>query len=556
MNRLSVKSDDLRDATALVVDGNPTSRSILVAQLRDLGVRAVAQSSRIGDARRQLEFRTFDVVVCEQHFPTDAGTGQDLLDDLRRCGLLPFATVFIMVTAEASYSKVAEAAESALDSYLLKPYTANRLEERIFQARRRKFVLQDIFLAIENQDFQRASRLCLERFTSKGDFWLYAARVGAELLLRTEQFKEAQTLYEAVIDAKTLPWARLGVARVQLEAGQTQKAATTLESLISSEPGYADAYDVMGRAQIELGNFDAALQSCKMATDTTPASISRLQRHGMLAHYCGDTKLAEEMLSRTVRLGLDSKMFDPQSLVLLGYMRLNAGDRKALQRCVDDIQNILERNDATVRLQRLNQVLQIMLLIQDHQTARVLEGVRGMMATSHLEGFDFEAACNLLMLLGLLAQRAIQLDEVEDHIQLLGLRFCTSKALTELLAKAVVMFPPYAEKLLDIHGTVLSIIEKAMRQSLAGNPKAATVELLEAGTNTRNAKIIESAWGVLKRYETRIEGAAELSADIQGLRSRYNTIASKPVIGDKNLRQSGGVSLRVMDAKSAETTPA
>jgi hypothetical protein len=249
-------------------------------------------------------------------------------------------------------------------------------------------------------------------------------------------------------------------------------------------------------------------------------------------------------------------MFDPQSLVLLGYMRLNAGDRKALQRCVDDIQNILERNDATVRLQRLNQVLQIMLLIQDHQTARVLEGVRGMMATSHLEGFDFEAACNLLMLLGLLAQRAIQLDEVEDHIQLLGLRFCTSKALTELLAKAVVMFPPYAEKLLDIHGTVLSIIEKAMRQSLAGNPKAATVELLEAGTNTRNAKIIESAWGVLKRYETRIEGAAEVSADIQGLRSRYNTIASKPVIGDKNLRQSGGVSLRVMDAKSAETTPA
>jgi CheY-like chemotaxis protein len=555
MSRLSVKSDDLRDATALVVDGNPTSRSILVAQLRDLGVRAVAQSSRIGDARRQLEFRTFDVVVCEQHFPTDAGTGQDLLDDLRRCGLLPFATVFIMVTAEASYSKVAEAAESALDSYLLKPYTANRLEERIFQARRRKFVLQDIFLAIETQDFQRASQLCLERFLSKGDYWLYAARVGAELLLRTEQFNEAQKLYEAVIQAKTLPWARLGVARVQLEAGQTQKAATTLESLISSEPGYADAYDVMGRAQIELGNFEAALQSCKMATDTTPASISRLQRHGMLAHYCGDAKLAEEMLTRTIRLGLDSKMFDPQALVLLGYMRLNAGDRKALLRCVDDIQNILDRNDTSVRLQRLNQVLQIMLLIQDHQTARVLEGVRAMMATSHLEGFDFEAACNLLMLLGLLAQRAIQLDEVEDHIQQLGLRFCTSKALTELLAKAVTSHPPYAEKLLGIHGEVLGITEQAMRLSLAGNPKAAVLELLAAGNATHNAKIIESAWGVLKRYETKIEDAADLSVDIQALRTRYNTISTKPVIGDKTMRQSGGVSLRVMDTKPAETAP-
>ncbi|MCX7742921.1 MAG: response regulator, partial [Tepidimonas sp.] len=88
---------DLYDATALVVDGNPTSRSILVAQLRDLGARTVAQAPRIADARRQLEFRTFDLVICEQNFPNDRGTGQELLDDLRRAGLLPFATVFIMV---------------------------------------------------------------------------------------------------------------------------------------------------------------------------------------------------------------------------------------------------------------------------------------------------------------------------------------------------------------------------------------------------------------------------------------------------------------------------
>ena len=154
---------DLYGATALVIDGNPTSRSILVSQLRDMGARTVAQSPRIADARRQLEFRTFDVVVCEQHFPNDSGTGQALLDDLRRAGLLPFATVFIMVTSEASYSKVAEAAESALDSYLLKPFTANQLAQRIGQARHRKAVLKDIFEAVEKRDFERAAELCLQR---------------------------------------------------------------------------------------------------------------------------------------------------------------------------------------------------------------------------------------------------------------------------------------------------------------------------------------------------------------------------------------------------------
>lgn len=543
---------DLYDATALVVDGNPTSRSILVAQLRDLGARSVAQAPRIADARRQLEFRTFDVVVCEQNFPNDSGTGQELLDDLRRAGLLPFATVFIMVTAEASYARVAEAAESALDSYLLKPFTANELATRIAQARHRKTVLKDIFAAVEAQDFERAAQLCLQRFHSRGDYWLYAARVGAELLLRLHRYDEAQRLYEAVVQAKALPWARLGVARAQLDAGLAQKASVTLQALLDADPQYADAYDVMGRAQIELGNFDAALAAYKIATDLTPYSISRLQRHGMLAHYCGQRELAEQLLARSVRLGLDSKMFDAQTLVLLGFMRLEAGDRKGLQRCWDDALRILERHPKSQRLQRLAQVLEIAALLLEAQVARVLQGLRAMMATILEEGFDFEAACNLATLLAHTAARAIQIDEVEERLTLLGRRFCTTKALTALLAQAAAAHPPYAERLAGLHHEVLGIVERAMRLALAGQPRAAVLELLAQGEATCNTKIIESAWGALKRYEARIEDAAELAPRIQALRTRYQSWANRPVIGDKAARQSGGVSLRVMDVKSVE----
>ncbi len=543
---------DLYGATALVIDGNPTSRSILVSQLREMGARTVAQSPRITDARRQLEFRTFDVVVCEQHFPNDTGTGQALLDDLRRAGLLPFATVFIMVTAEAAYSKVAEAAESALDSYLLKPFTASQLAQRIGQARHRKTVLKDIFEAVEGGRYERAAELCLRRFQQRGDYWLYAARVGAELLLRLERYDEAQRLYEAVVEAKALPWAKLGVARAQLEAGQSQKASQTLQGLINGEPGYADAYDVMGRAQIELGNFDAALAAYRMATDLTPSSISRLQRHGMLAHYCGQGALAEELLARSVRLGLDSKMFDAQSLVLLGFMRFEAGDRKGLQRYLDDALRMVERHPKSLRLRRLAQVLEIALLLHDAQVARVLSQVRAMMATITEADFDFEAACNLTTLLAYLAQRAIQIDEVEERLTVLGRRFCTSKALTALLAQAANAHPPYAERLSTLHNEVLGIVEHAMRQSLAGNPRAAVLELIEQGRATCNAKIIESAWGVLKRYESRIDDAAALADVIQPLRERYQSYANKSVIGDKAARQAGGVSLRVMDVKTVE----
>ncbi|HEX5807002.1 MAG TPA: response regulator [Macromonas sp.] len=544
---------DLRDATGLVIDGNITSRSILVSQLRELGLRSVGQSPRIGDARRQLEFKTFDIVVCEQNFPNDNATGQDLLDDLRRCGLLPFGTIFIMVTAEAAYSKVAEAAESALDSYLLRPYTAARLEERIFQARRRKQSLKGIFEAIEAQDFELGAKLCIERFESKGEYWLYAARVGAELLLRTDQFDAAQQFYQAVIEAKTLPWAKLGVARAQLEAGQVQQAVATLDGLINAESNYADAYDVMGRALLEQGNFPAALDSYKMATDMTPASISRLQRHGMLAHYCGDQKTAEDMLSRAVRLGLDSKMFDAQTLVLLAFMRVEADDRKGVQRCYDDIINFQERFSSSTRVQRLARVLEALQQLMQHQTARALELVRGLVRELPQDDFDFEAACNMLTVVSLLAERAIQIDEVMDFVEKLSLRFGTSKALTELLARSAEAYPPYAEKINEAHTIILKRMEQAVRLGLDGNPTGAVQGLLELAHRTQNTKVIESAWGMLNRYKDRIENADTLRDEVQALRVRYTSYANRVAIGDKALRQAGGVSLRVMDVKSDDT---
>jgi len=120
---------DIVQAKALLVDPNPTSRSIMAAQLREIGVGSVTQCGRLLDARRTLEYRTFDIVLCESHFPGESMTGQQLLDDLRRAQLLPFSTVFVMITAEVAYDEITEAAESALDCSLLKPHTAATLPE-------------------------------------------------------------------------------------------------------------------------------------------------------------------------------------------------------------------------------------------------------------------------------------------------------------------------------------------------------------------------------------------------------------------------------------------
>jgi CheY-like chemotaxis protein len=546
-------ADDLSSSSALVVDANPTSRSILIAQLRDFGVGSVAQAARPQDARRQLEFRAFDFVLCEQHFATDAMTGQDLLDDLRRNQLLPFSTVFIMITAEATYAKVAEAAESALDGYLLKPHKATQLAERLNAARLRKESLKEIFQAIDTEDFEEAAALCLQRFESKGKFWLYAARVGAELLLRLQRPAEAQALYKAVVDAKTLPWARLGVARAQLEAGQVTQATSTLENLISTEGNYADAYDVMGRAQIELGKFDKALETYKMAATLTPHAITRVQSLAMMTYYAGDHKEAEQLLDKTVRMGLDSKMFDPQTLVLLAFTRLELNDRKGLQRCYDDFLRLQERQSDNPRLLRLTSIVQTLNLIMQSQFAASVESVRELCKAIRTPEFDFESASNLVVLMCHLATRSIQLDEVDAVISTLGLRFCNNRSLTELLTGSAKLHPPYEERLRECQTKVLEMAEVAMALSMSGNPTAAVKNLVLHGRETLSARLIDNAWQVLQKHGAKIADVEAIRAEVQELRKLggVSQASNKATLGDPK-RQAGGLALRTGTQASPE----
>lgn len=537
--------NQLHDATALVIEGNPQSRAILVSQLRELGLGTVAQCSRLSDGRRKLEVASFDVVICEQFFERESSSGQDLLDDLRRNQLLPFHTVFVMITAEASYSKVAEAAESALDAYLLKPHTGAKLHDRILQARLRKRALHDIFTAIDAQDFERASVLCTERFESRKPFWLYAARIGAELLLRNGKIAEAQTLYGAVIEAKTLPWARLGVARAQLEGGQTTRAVSTLESLIQDDAGYVDAYDVMGRAQFELGNFQDALSTFKMATSLTPASISRLLKHGMVAYFTGERSEGIELLERATRIGLDSKMFDAQAVVLVAFARLDNNDQRGLARCVDQLTRLHERAWEPERPKRLLAVVKTLAALQANQTAQVLNDVRDMVRGVYDPGFDFEAACNLLGLLVRLSARSTPIEDMTSPVDAIGMRFCTSRAMTELLACAATGEGSFSERIRKGHTQILKITEQAMTLTLKGDPQGTVVQLLAESERTLNAKLVESAYQVLQRYAERIPNAGELRERIEGLRARYDTSAPHARLGENTTagKAPGAVSL-------------
>lgn len=547
---------DIADCRALVVDPNPTSRSIITSQLRDFGVVQVAQASRPSDARRALEFREYDIVLCEQSFPGTSYTGQALLDDLRRAQLLPSSTVFVMLTGEARYAQVAEAAESALDSYLLKPHTATALGNRLRHARYRKKLLSPIFDHIEAGRFAEAAELCLSRFAKREEFWLYAARIGAELLLRLGRVAEAQALFESILATQALPWAKLGIARAELDSGQPNTALLTLEALANEEPGYADAFDVMGRIHVEQGHFEMALKVYRQASTITPGSIARLQKQGMLAFYMGEKEEAAKALDRATLLGLTSKMFDHQSLMLLAFARYQLKDTQGVRRCIEQLQTAYEQRNYAPRFRRFLDVAKTLLLLMNKQLAAVVGEMRRLFDGLDDPGLDTEAACNLLSLLAEVAKAELELEEAPGWVHRLALRYCTQKSVTELLAGAASRHPAYADLVRGGHQRVGELAQQAMAHAVAGNPTAAIKALIAHGGTTLNTKLMDTARLALQRYRGKVTGAPELEALVQEQLQRYARASQMPPLGQPTGRSAGGLSLRTAAEKAQEAAAA
>ena len=533
--------DTIQDASALIIDSNANSRSLMSAQLRDLGVGTVRQTPRVKDARVMLEHQTFDIVLCDYHFDMSDTSGQDLLDELRREGLLPYSTVFVMVTSEATYAKVAEAAEAALDAYLIKPYTSANLAERLASARLRKRILKDIFEAIENQDFATAADLCMARFETKGKYWLYAARIGAELLLRLKRFDDAKTLYDAIIAAKTVPWARLGIARTEVASGNLQAARRTLENLIGELPDYADSHDLMGHVQMEQGDLKEALKTYQTAATLTPGCLLRLQRCGSLGFYAGERTEALRMLERAMSQGLRSKLFDMLSLVLIGLMRFDAKDYKGFKYAHDSLAAAMERAPGAIRLQRFDLVFRGLAFLLERRVGQALVVAREFTQHADQGNFDLEAASLLTALWIRLSSQEVELEEMMPILQGLGMRHCATKASTEILVAMTEGHQAASEQFRECHQQIFNVAETAMRHSLRGSARVAVELLIQQGEKTRNAKLIDMAGLVLKRHAEKIDDASALSEQIELLHGRF----VKPMGSNSSKTQpSGGVALR------------
>ncbi len=112
----------------LIVDDFSTMRRIIKNLLRDLGFSNTLEADDGKTALPLLLSGTFDFLVTDWNMP--GMTGIELLRAVRADQKLNDLPV-LMVTAEAKRDQIVEAAQAGVNGYVVKPFTAAALKEKI-----------------------------------------------------------------------------------------------------------------------------------------------------------------------------------------------------------------------------------------------------------------------------------------------------------------------------------------------------------------------------------------------------------------------------------------
>ena len=112
----------------LVVDDFPTMRRIVRSLLKELGFTNVEEAEDGQEALGKLKGGDFEFVVSDWNMPNLDGL--EMLKQIRADEAMKALPV-LMVTAKAKKENIVAAAQAGANGYIVKPFTAATLEEKL-----------------------------------------------------------------------------------------------------------------------------------------------------------------------------------------------------------------------------------------------------------------------------------------------------------------------------------------------------------------------------------------------------------------------------------------
>ncbi len=330
----------------LVIDDQPTARDALRTIAQTVGAFAVEFAANYQDALYRIRNNTPDIILCD-YMLGDGRSGQQLLEELRRFGLLADETVFMMVTGEQSYEQVVSAVELVPDDYIIKPFSPDKLLLRLERILAKKEFFAEYYREKRRKEFARALAILEAKRDSEAarPYRFEILRQRAEVMLAKGDAKAAETAYRAILDAGEFPWARAGVARSLEHQDRLTEARAEIDRVVASTPHYFDAADVKARICMAQGEPEEAQKVLDEVAKKTPRNYLRKRLLAEAATLNGDTATAQAAMADVLANDTMPGAIQPEDKLSLARSQVNSGDKISAERTLvgmreSEVQNL------------------------------------------------------------------------------------------------------------------------------------------------------------------------------------------------------------------------
>lgn len=338
-------SIDFKSQRVLVVDDSATMRKMLEMTVQSMGVQSVDVAESVFDVLYRIVKggRRYDIILCD-YILGEGRDGQHLLEELKLRKLLPYATVFIMVTAERSYEKVVNAVELAPDDYLLKPFSGQTLMERIVAQVQKKSVLRALYEHLDGERFEAAVAEAERLLAESSPYRVEILRAKADALMVLGRLDDAEAIFRAILGDRPIPWARFGLARIEYLRHKLGAAEEILEQLLAEAPRYTAACDLLADVKHDLENHAGAQSVLEHGIRMSPRNLRRHRRLGIAALLNKDLDTANASLTAVTEFGQHSALVEATDYSNLARCAVAMGDgaralavmERGLRRLPDD----------------------------------------------------------------------------------------------------------------------------------------------------------------------------------------------------------------------------
>lgn len=328
----------------LILDDMPEMRSSLRIQVASLGIDQVALAANVRDALEHLKIHHFDLMLCD-YYLGGSTDGQQFLEYLRTKKIISRSTIVIMITAEQSYESVITAAECMPDDYLLKPFTADAIKVRLDRLLEKKVRLAQIDKLQDQGRWSEIIPACDEILAAKDKYLVDAMRVKGNALIMTRRFDDAVAFYKEALQLRSMPWAKLGLAKAQQGSGNHEHAKCTLQEIIAETPRFLAAYDALGHLHRENGQMEDALKILDDACVISPNALARHRAIAKVAEEASDFGRVEKALKTVLQKTINSPLRDLNDYATLGNALTELGDHAQAIAVIDEAKKNFKNSD-------------------------------------------------------------------------------------------------------------------------------------------------------------------------------------------------------------------